>query len=574
MLKVALKAHHAGHQGGSALPKTHISLGGAASNVEWRRVARNESETEIRSIPRRGDKSVMAEMKIADLPKALNPEIAISVAYKKEIEEIVRNLRAGLSTLVEADKIMTPPLLSIVRDALRQEALIIPVDGNPRGDCKAQSYVQNMLCNLRRELTAPPDEKEKRRKVIALPHLDLLAPASGGMTYETRDAIAWLYENPEVLLLGFQDPSLTIPRVLENFFAARIRIIGIKKTDLPKLITQEEARKFGRDTFNPYLLYKYVSGLNAVRLRQVLREFLNDMDSDGSREVLDSRLKKLRALTTTAGFDLPSVSLDKDIGGYAETKRLLKEEILALVRQRDMAATPEEAEALERLIPRGIIFWGPPGTGKTFFAKALASELEAAIIVVSGPELKSKYVGESEANIRQVFYQARQNAPAVIVFDELDSIAMARGMYTSGSGVEHSMVNQLLTEMDGFRKEELVFVIGTTNFVDSVDPALLRPGRFELHIQIPPPNEEDRDAILQIYNRKYGLKMSDDLVKSIAADTAGYTGDHLESLCRYLKRLQLRSQKDIGPQEVQDAIRVMKERFEKALELGSLRGRE
>jgi cell division protease FtsH len=516
----------------------------------------------------------MAEVKIAELAKALNPEVAVSVAYKKEIEEIVRNLKAGLSALVEADKIMTPALLGIVRDALRQEALIIPVDGNPRGECKAQSYVQNMLCNLRRELTAPPDEKEKRRKVIALPHLDLLAPASGGMTHETRDAIAWLYENPQVLLLGFQDPSLTIPRVLENFFAARVRIIGIKKTDLPRLITQDEARKFGRETFNPYLLYKYVSGLNAVRLRQILREFLNDMDSDGSREILESRLKKLRALTTTAGFDLPSVSLDKDIGGYAETKQLLKDEILGLVRQRDIAATPEEADGLERLIPRGIIFWGPPGTGKTFFAKALASELEAAIIVVSGPELKSKYVGESEANIRQVFYQARQNAPAVIVFDELDSIAMARGMYTSGSGVEHSMVNQLLTEMDGFRKEELVFVIGTTNFVESVDPALLRPGRFELHIQIPPPNEADRESILQIYNRKYGLKMDDDLVKEIAEQTPGYTGDHLESVCRYLKRVQLRSKKDIGREQVDEAVRVVKERFEKALELGELRGRE
>ncbi|MHA2620900.1 MAG: AAA family ATPase [bacterium JZ-2024 1] len=516
----------------------------------------------------------MAEVRIADLPKALNPELAVSVAYRKEIEDTVRSLKAGLSVLVEADKIMTPALLSIMRDALRQEALIIPVDGNPRGDCKAQSYVQNMLCNLRRELTAPPDEKEKRRKVIALPHLDLLAPAAGGLTHETRDAIAWLYENPQVLLLGFQDPSLTIPRVLENFFATRVRLIGIKKSDLPRLITQDEARKFGRESFNPYVLYKYVSGLNAVRLRQTMREFLNEMDSDGSREVLESRLKKLRALTTTAGFDLPSVSLDQDIGGYEETKRLLREEILSLVARRDEAGSDAEAEALERLIPRGIIFWGPPGTGKTFFAKALASELEAAIIVVSGPELKSKYVGESEANIRQVFYQARQNAPSVIVFDELDSIAMARGMYTSGSGVEHSMVNQLLTEMDGFRKEELVFVIGTTNFVESVDPALLRPGRFELHIQIPPPDEKDREAILQIYNRKYGLKMSDDFVKEVARETSGYTGDHLESVCRYLKRVQLRLQKPIGQQEIQEAVHIVKERFAKALELGELRGRE
>src|SRR5690606_1858406 len=106
--------------------------------------------------------------------------------------------------------------------------------------------------------------------------------------------------------------------------------------------------------------------------------------------------------------------------------------------------------------------------------------------IVSGPELKSKWVGESEENLRQVFARARKSAPSIIVFDELDSFATERGTYV-GSGVEHSMVNQLLTEMDGFRKEELVFVVGTTNFPDSLDSALLRPGRFELQIEIPYP---------------------------------------------------------------------------------------
>jgi cell division protease FtsH len=113
-----------------------------------------------------------------------------------------------------------------------------------------------------------------------------------------------------------------------------------------------------------------------------------------------------------------------------------------------------------------MIFWGPPGTGKTMFAKAMASAMGAAITVVSGPELKSRWVGESEENLRQIFHRARQSAPSIIVFDELDSFASARGTYT-GSGVEHSMVNQLLTEMDGFHSDELVFVVGTTNFVGS-----------------------------------------------------------------------------------------------------------
>src|SRR5207249_8164566 len=146
--------------------------------------------------------------------------------------------------------------------------------------------------------------------------------------------------------------------------------------------------------------------------------------------------------------------------------------------------------------------------GKTFFAKAMATAIGAAVTIVSGPELKSKWVGESEGNLREVFHRARQSAPAIIVFDELDSFASARGTYT-GSGVEHSMVNQLLTEMDGFRKEELVFVIGTTNFVEILDPALLRPGRFEFHLHIPYPDNDNRRQILAIYDKKMKLQMSE-----------------------------------------------------------------
>src|SRR6185436_19022141 len=139
---------------------------------------------------------------------------------------------------------------------------------------------------------------------------------------------------------------------------------------------------------------------------------------------------------------------------------------------------------------------------------AMATALGAAITVVSGPELKSKWVGESEDNLRQIFQRARKSAPAIIVFDELDSFATARGTYT-GSGVEHSMVNQLLTEMDGFHKEELVFVIGTTNFAESLDPALLRPGRFEFHLHVPFPEPDDRRAILTYYDGNMRLQLTD-----------------------------------------------------------------
>jgi cell division protease FtsH len=195
----------------------------------------------------------------------------------------------------------------------------------------------------------------------------------------------------------------------------------------------------------------------------------------------------------------------------------------------------------------------------------MATALGAAVTVVSGPELKSKWVGESEENLRAVFTKARQCAPSVIVFDELDSFASARGTYT-GSGVEHSMVNQLLTEMDGFRREELVFVVGTTNFVESLDAALMRPGRFEFVLHIPYPGRDDRRAILGVHDRRLGLEMTeaalDHACKRTGEPVPGpsggtpYSGDHLQALCRQIARTRLREglAGPIQPADVDRAI--------------------
>jgi len=199
----------------------------------------------------------------------------------------------------------------------------------------------------------------------------------------------------------------------------------------------------------------------------------------------------------------------------------------------------------------------------------MATALGAAVNVVSGPELKSRWVGESEERIRQIFVRARSSAPAVIIFDELDSFATARGTYT-GSGVEHSMVNQLLTEMDGFRDNELVFVVGTTNIVESLDPALLRPGRFEFQLMIPFPGAEDRRAIFEIYDRKlalslsargldYGVRRTADLVEGTQTR---YTGDHIQALCRAIARRRLREQIE-APTEVDDIERALTEYLER-----------
>lgn len=136
--------------------------------------------------------------------------------------------------------------------------------------------------------------------------------------------------------------------------------------------------------------------------------------------------RQLRQATLGGSLEVPNISFDRDIGGYGRVKERLRSEILDLLTRKEALTSEDQIKSIEELIPKGMIFWGPPGTGKTLFAKAIASEIGAAVTIVSGPELKSKWVGESEDNLRQIFHKARQSAPSIIVFDELDSFASAR----------------------------------------------------------------------------------------------------------------------------------------------------
>jgi len=478
-----------------------------------------------------------------ELPEDLSAEQAVEAAYTSELAEIASDLQRSLPVLVECDKDLAPFLFVNVRGRLKQASLrCLYLDGRPREDQKLDptgGFVGTMLAQLREAVRGAVE-----RRVVVLPHLDLLTTTQGGLTPEAREVIPLLYENPELVWLGFKDPSFALPRVIENLFPHRYSLLGVGRDRLRHLVTRKEARKFGAD-FNPWALYKYVSGMNAVRLRKLLASVEGeDYPADPRRAYL-----QIRRATSGGQLEVPQVDLDRDVGGYAKVKRRLKSEILDVLSLKDRKTDPDEIRKLEGLIPKGMIFLGPPGTGKTLFAKAMATAIGAAITVVSGPELKSRWVGESEENLRQIFHRARQSAPAIIVFDELDSFAAARGTYT-GSGVEHSMVNQLLTEMDGFHSEELVFVVGTTNFAEVLDPALLRPGRFEFMLHIPYPDADDRRAILQIYDRKMGLAMTDEALQYTvrrtgeyvegAAIGTHYSGDHINALCRSLARIRLR----------------------------------
>ena len=466
----------------------------------------------------------------------------MAAAYPAELSRTHESLRRGLPVLIECDKELTPFFYRWVRDRLKKDSVrCVYLDGRPSADAPPdalrQGLIQTLLGQLRDAVRGPEGER-----VVVLPHLDLLTSSSGGLTAEAREVIPPLYENPEILWVGFKDPSFAVPTVIANLFPHHESILGVGRDWLRYLVTQREARKLGRD-FDPYLLYRHVSGVNAVRLRRLL----GALEGEDYPSDVRPAVAQLRRATLGATASVPDLDLDRDIGGHARVKERLQREILDILALKDRLGDPAAVKQVEGLLPRGMIFWGPPGTGKTLFAKAMASALGAAVTVVSGPELKSRWVGESEENLRRIFVAARQSAPSIIVFDEIDSFAARRGTFT-GSGVEHSMVNQLLTEMDGFRKEELVFVVGTTNFVESLDPALLRPGRFEFQLHVPYPDADDRRAILAIHDGKLGLRMSARALAYAVRRTGDlvdgqevrYSGDHLQALCRQLARRRLR----------------------------------
>jgi transitional endoplasmic reticulum ATPase len=212
-----------------------------------------------------------------------------------------------------------------------------------------------------------------------------------------------------------------------------------------------------------------------------------------------------------------------DIGGLDAVKEELKEAIEWPMRHADLFSEADIAP------PKGLLLYGPPGTGKTMIAKAVATNSEANFISIKGPELLSKWVGESEKGIREVFRKARQASPCVVFFDEIDSVAPRRSTGEGDSHVGQRIVSQLLTEMDGLEDLRGVVVIGATNRPDIIDEALLRPGRFDRLLEIPLPDNDAIKEILKIHMVKKPIDSSVDLDKLVGL-TKGYSGADIASL--------------------------------------------
>ncbi len=221
-----------------------------------------------------------------------------------------------------------------------------------------------------------------------------------------------------------------------------------------------------------------------------------------------------------------------DIGGLDDVKRLLKETVEWPLRYSGLFQHAKTSP------PKGILLYGPPGTGKTLIAKALATESEVNFISVKGPALLSKWVGESERGVREVFKKAKQASPCIVFFDEIDALAPQRGA-GGDAQVSERVVSQLLSEMDGIEEMKGVVVLAATNRLDIVDPALLRAGRFEVLVQMPIPDRKTRLAIFQAHTRGRPLAPDVDL-SSLAGRTKGFVGAEIEALCRQASMLAIR----------------------------------
>jgi transitional endoplasmic reticulum ATPase len=265
---------------------------------------------------------------------------------------------------------------------------------------------------------------------------------------------------------------------------------------------------------------------------------------------------------TTSSFEGIKQFSYEDIGGLKDELQRLRETIELPLKH------PELFQKLGIEPPKGVLLYGPPGTGKTLIAKAVASESGAHFIHIAGPEVISKYYGESEQKLRDIFDEARENPPAIIFIDELDSIAPRREDVTGE--VERRVVAQLLTMMDGLEERGQVVVIGATNRVDAIDAALRRPGRFDREIEIGVPSELDRIEIMKIHTR--GMPLAEDVnLETLAQQTHGFVGADLAALAReaairalrrYMPVLDLEAEEI--PQEVLDTLKVYASDFRSA----------
>jgi transitional endoplasmic reticulum ATPase len=313
---------------------------------------------------------------------------------------------------------------------------------------------------------------------------------------------------------------------------------GFVGADLAAL-AREAAMKALRRYLPDIDLEKPIPAETLEKMRVLPEDF-----KDALREVEPSAMREVLV-------EIPKISWG-DVGGLADIKSKLREAVEMPLKD------PDAFKRMGIKPPRGILLYGPPGSGKTLLAKAVSNESEANFISIKGPEVMSKWVGESEKAVRMIFKKAKQVAPCIVFLDELDAIAHRRG-YDNDSGVSERVVNQLLTSMDGLETLEGVVVIGATNRPDMVDPALLRTGRFDRILLVPAPDKGARLEILKVHTKTMPLEGVE--LDELAEELDGYTGADIEGLAREAAMIALRENKNarkVTMAQFQEATKVVR----------------
>jgi transitional endoplasmic reticulum ATPase len=434
-----------------------------------------------------------------------------------------------------------------------------------------------------REIFTNAEEKEPA--IIFIDEIDSIAPKREEVQGEVeRRVVAQLLtlmdglkERGHVIVIGATnridavDPALRRPGRFDREInigvpdkKGRKEILMIHSRAMPLNMDEEKKSKFLDEIAD--VTYGFVGADLAALARESamnsLRRYLPEIDLDKpipteileKMAVMEDDFREALKLIEPSSLrevmaEIPDIHWD-DIGGMEDVKRELRESVeLPLLK-------PEVFKKLGIRAPKGFLLYGPPGVGKTLLAKAVANESNANFISVKGPEVLSKWVGESEKAVREIFKKAKQVAPSIVFLDEIDSIAPRRGV-NGDSGVTERIVNQLLTSMDGVEVLQGVVVIGATNRPDILDTALIRAGRFDKMIYIPPPDKDARLKILKVHTKNMPLNDDANLVK-IADITDGYVGADLENLCREAGMMAYRNDPEASLVSNEDFFKAMK----------------
>ncbi len=408
------------------------------------------------------------------------------------------------------------------------------------------------------------EAEEKSPSIIFIDEIDAIAPKRETVTGEVERRVVaqllalmdGLHSRGKVIVIGATnrpnslDPALRRPGRFDREIEIKVpnekgrrEVFQIHTRNMP-LDKKISLKEFANITHG--FVGADISAVCREAAMSALRRYLPQINLDS--EIIDPELLE-QIEVTKADFEealkevmpsgirevfveIPNVTWEQ-IGGLEDLKQKLIESV-------DWPLShPKIFKRMGINPPRGILLYGPPGCGKTLLARAVATETKANFISIKGPELLSKYVGESEKAIREVFRKAKMAAPCIIFFDEFDSIAPTRGRHTTDSGTSEKVLSQFLTELDGLEVKKDIIVIAATNRPDILDPALIRPGRIDRILLVPAPDEDERQQILKIFTKDMPLAANIDL-NELNKKLDGFTGADIETLCREAGMIALR----------------------------------